>query len=126
MDSPEMRRLYEEQFWAGVSSDALAVASMAAGVMPIPPDFKDRIERQYRITFKCKSCPNDHTITGPFKGMVEATMVLTARGIDEILIQEEAFAMEQDAEVADDALEEQGLDPSINQRLHDQFFTRKP
>ena len=126
MDTPEMRRMYEAQFWAGVSSDALAVASMAAGTMPIPPDFKDRIERQYRITFKCKHCPKDHTITGTFKGMVEAVMVLTARGIDEILIQEEAFAMEEDAELADDTLAENGLDAGISQRLHDQFFTRKP
>lgn len=126
MDPIQMRELYERQFWAGVAQDAKHIEAMVTGAAPVHPDFQERTDRRYRVTFTCKSCPDEHTVTGTWKQAINAMMVLTARGIDELLIQEEAHAINEDAQVADEAIEERGLDPNINAMLNEQFFTRKP
>lgn len=117
-----------EAFWAVIEGAALALEHLQARDAR-PPDGVLRAARAtYRLSYLCAGCPDEHRVEGTYEQVTKAVQILVLQSCRSVLIETLDHALLCDTEEADAMVEE--ADPEdgamINNRLQEQFFSRKP
>jgi len=114
-----------EAFWAMIAHCEVAIQALEVRDEEPPPAIAEALKGTYRLSYLCNHCEDIHRVNGSYTEVSTATQVLILQGARSVLVEPLAYALECDAQEADDALEEQGLNPNLNAKLHEQFFSGK-
>lgn len=116
-----------EAFWYMVATAEAAVEGLQRTGAEPPERFKQVMRGRYRLSYLCGHCPDEHRVEGTWPQICSGFQLLLLQGSKSVLVETLEYALACDAEEADAMVEAAPEDgASINQRLHDTFFKRKP
>lgn len=115
-----------EAFWALVGRAANTVEAMQARGIPPTGQMMEALGTNYRLSYICAHCDNEHRVNGDYTQVSTAVQVLLLQGARSVMVETMAHALLADAVEADAAVEApSGASEAINKRLQEQFFNRK-
>jgi len=115
-------------FWYAIEAQAMALEVMRETNQRPPNSLLEAARATYRLSYLCAGCPDEHRVEGTFEQVTKAVQVLALQGCPSILVETLEHALQCDVSEADALIED--ADPEdgamINNRLQEQFFSRKP